>query len=144
MSTQLTDSELLAFCGLARMLVRLDHQFSHQERLALEELGPELSCPPPKLGIGSPYRSNPDEPDDGVDRFWALMDRSTTELADDQTLRGAALAVTRQFARQEIYLALYELAACDAICDPEWALLDWLSAQWDVHIDMSVEDSTEE
>ena len=45
MVADLTDSELLAFCGLVRYLVRLDGQISEQERVAIAQVGPTSGGP---------------------------------------------------------------------------------------------------
>ena len=159
MSAHLTDSELLCFCGLVRLLVRLDGQITFEERQAIEQIGPEMAVLPNP--IEAPYRDNPNT-DDGVDlrrpigapyrsaapdrgavpicapggrptaRFWDTMDQAAKVFRDDESVRRAALGVTRQEARQEIYVAVYDLAVCDTISKPEWSLLDWLSSQWDV------------
>jgi len=130
MSAHLTDAELLAFGGLVRLLVRLDGQITLEERQAIEQIGPEMSASP--TPIDAPYRDNPRREDDGADRFWNMMDEAARAFPDDDSVRQAALGVTRQEARQDIYVALYELAACDTISKPEWSLLDWLSSAWDV------------
>jgi len=130
MSTHLTDLELLAFGGLVRLLVRLDGQITAEERQAIEQIGPEMSASPPQLD--APYRDGPSEEDDRVDRFWNMMDQAAKVFPDDEAVRQAALGVTRQEARQDIYDALYELAACDTISKPEWSLLDWLTSNWEI------------
>jgi len=130
MAADLTDSELLAFCGLVRYLVRLDGQSSEQERVAIAQVGPNLAA---VTGlVNSPYREAPEGTDKGDERFWSMMDRAVVTLPDDASIRATALCVERPEARQEIYAALHEVAATDTINAPERSLLEWLSSEWGV------------
>ncbi|MFW5739243.1 MAG: hypothetical protein ACOC1F_02635 [Myxococcota bacterium] len=130
MYANLTDSELLVFCGLVRLLVRLDGSVSRQERAVLEQVGPELAARGPDAE--SPYRETAEGQDDGTDRFWNAMARAADAFVDGDSVRRAAMEVARESARQDIYAALYTVAASDMITDPEWSLLDWLSSAWEL------------
>ncbi len=126
----LSDTELLALCGLVRMLVRLDGQVSPEERQAVEEIGPALARR--DVDPGEPYRETSKELDDGVERFWATMDRAARSMTTEQDVREAAVRVTRQEAREQIHAALHALAASDVISEPEWSMLTWLASEWGI------------
>jgi hypothetical protein len=126
----LSESELLAFCGLVRMLVRLDGQVSPEERQAVEEIGPALARR--DVDPKEPYRETAKDEDDGVERFWATMDLAAGAMTTEQDVRDAAVGVTRQEAREQIHAALYALAASDVISEPEWSMLTWLASKWGI------------
>ena len=128
MCCELSNAELLTFCGLARLLVRLDGHISKEERDTLEAIGPELAVQ--HSGNASPYRDEPTPKDDGVDRFWNAMNNAAATFPDIESVRRGALSVTRTQARRAIYDALHELAASDIIVDSEWDMLEWLSSAW--------------
>lgn len=126
----LTDSELLAFCGLVRLLVRLDGEVSKEERRAIEEIGPALAHR--EVEPGEPYRETAPEAQDGVERFWSAMDQAAKSMSEESDVQKAALAVTRQEAREELHAALHHLAASDVISKPEWEMLTWLASVWNI------------
>jgi hypothetical protein len=125
----LTDSELLAFCGLVRVLVRLDGEVSPEERRAIEEIGPALARR--EAEPGEPYRAISEE-EDWVERFWSMMDRASKSMTGESEAQKAALEVTRQEAREELHAALHHLAASDVISKPEWDMLTWLASVWSI------------
>lgn len=130
MNIELSNEELLVFCGLARLLVRLDGRFSTEEREVLETIGPELAV---RSDVKpDPYREGPSRKDDGVDRFWRAMDEAARAFPDGEAVRRRASDVTRPGARQAIHAALFALAASDTIEGNEWALLEWLASEWDL------------
>ena len=132
MAAALTDEELLAFCALTRLLVRLDHRITEQEREAIERVGPQLATADPMSK--DPYRGAPDSCDDAIETLWTMMERAAAELTDDDSIRQAACGVTRQVAREDIYAALYDIAASDAISDAEWTIMEWLSSEWGISV----------
>lgn len=132
----LTDSELLAFCGLVRLLVRLDGEVSKEERHAIEEIGPALAYR--EVEPGEPYREPVAEGKDGVERFWSMMDQAAKSMKGESDVQKAALEVTRQEAREELHAALYQLAASDVISKPEWEMLTWLASVWSIPLGEAV------
>ncbi len=126
----LTDSELLAFCGLVRVLVRLDGEVSPEERHAIDEIGPALARR--EAEPAEPYREAVSEGQDGVERFWAMMDRAAKSMKGESDVQNAALEVTRQEAREELHAALYQLSVSDVISKPEWEMLTWLATVWNI------------
>jgi hypothetical protein len=126
---RLQDHEQLAFAGLARLLIRADGTFSTEEAGALEEVALDLLGAPG--AADSPYRAcKPEEVN--PDAIWELIDRAASELPEDESVKKAALAVTRPEARTAIYGALFEIASSDVIALEEWPLLDWLAEEWAV------------
>lgn len=120
--------ELLAFAGLARVLIRADGTFSAEEAAALEQVAEGLFAP----GQGdSPYREG-QQPAGDPDAIWNLLDRAATELRDEESVKRAAQAVVRPDARTAIYDALFHIASSDVVTGDEWPLLDWLAAEWAV------------
>lgn len=136
----LSDDERLAFAGLVRALVRLDGAFTEVERAAIDEIGAELLAVRASLDA-SPYRSRAPEAESeagelaaAADAMWELVARAGTELPDEEAIRRAALAVTRQDAREAIYEALFTIGAADAIDAGESTLLEWLRTSWQVEV----------
>lgn len=136
MTATLTEEELLAFAGLARLLVQADGNFTEDERAALEDVSAELFGVT-DMGSG-PYREGPvvAQPPKN-DAVWALLQRAQLLLPDEPSVRTAALGVTRQHARETIFGALYTVAAADVIDKSEWPLLDWLTSEWNISSESS-------
>jgi hypothetical protein len=122
--------ELLAFAGLARVLIRADGTFSAEEAAALEQVAEDLLAP---KAAESPYRQEGQPPAD-PDAIWNLLDRAATELRDEEAVKQAAQAVVRPEARGAIYDALFHIASSDVVTGDEWPILDWLAAAWAVEI----------
>jgi hypothetical protein len=127
--TALELHEQLAFAGLARVLVRADGTFSSEEAAALEQVARDILGP--AATPASPYREA-STPEGDPDAIWALVDRSASELPDEEAVRIAARRVTRREAREAIFGALLEIASSDVISSEEWPVLDWLAGEWAV------------
>lgn len=130
----LSSEELLAFAGLARLLIAADGRFSDAEAAALEDAAADL-CGTPALG-GGPYREQAVREETTYDprQVWEALDHAAAALPDEASVKQAAQAVTRQQAREAIFGALYVIAASDVIAKSEWPLLEWLTAEWGVAI----------
>ena len=120
--------ELLAFAGLARVLIRADGTFSAEEAAALEQVAEDLLAP---KSSDSPYRQEGQSAVD-PDAIWNLLDRAATELRDEEAVKRAAQAVVRPGAREAIYDALFHIASSDVVTGDEWPILDWVAAEWAV------------
>jgi uncharacterized tellurite resistance protein B-like protein len=120
--------ELLAFAGLARVLIRADGTFSAEEAAALEQVAEEFFAA--KSG-DAPYRQEAQTMPD-PDAIWNLLDRAASELGDEEAVKRAAQAVQRPEARGAIYDALFHIASSDVVSGDEWPILDWLAAEWAV------------
>jgi len=118
--------ELLAFAGLARVLIRADGTFSAEEAAALEQVAEDLFAP---KSDETPYRQDGQTIPD-PDAIWTLLDRAATELRDEAAVKTAAQAVVRPEARGAIYDALFHIASSDVVTSEEWPILDWLAVEW--------------
>jgi hypothetical protein len=137
----LTDDELLAFAGLARLLIQADGKFSQDEADVLEDFAEELfggtaEDGKPTLAADGPRGGDETDDDEGPRRspVFDLIERGAAALPDEAAVRRAAQGVTRQEARELIFDVLYEVAACDVISRSEWPLLEWLMAEWNVQV----------
>lgn len=132
----LTDDEQLALAGLLRVAVRLDGQFSAAERGALDTIAEELFAEEPSPESKSPYRGALADASyagkSPAKALGTLLDRAARELPDDESVRNAARAVKRPYAREILYGAVYSVVAADTITSPEWMLLNWLEREWDL------------
>jgi hypothetical protein len=135
----LTPGELLAFAGLARLVIQADGRFTQDEQVALEAASAELFTEPPAVE-GGPYRTQASGEDEEAatkpdpELLWSLIERSQAALPDEDAVRRAAKAVTRQEAREAIFGVLYEVAASDVITKSEWPLVEWLASEWNITI----------
>jgi hypothetical protein len=136
---KLTPDELLAFGGLALWLIRADGQLSEAEGQALEAAAADLFGDETPQATDGPYRTSPvdaddDAPDDAPkeNEVLAVLERAQLALPDEEAVRRAARAVTRQEARELIYAVLFDVAASDTISKSEWPLLQWLTTEWNV------------
>ena len=122
--------ELLALVGLARILIRADGTFSAEEAAALQDVAAALLPQGPDT---TPYREGSDEgPTAEHEVIWALLDRASTELRDEDAVKAVARTVVRPEARVAIYDALFQVASSDVVSSDEWPILDWLAEQWAV------------
>lgn len=134
----LTDAEKLALAGLLRIAIRLDGRVTPEERSTLDAIADELfAVPSEQKFTGNPFRSaltDPEHPggDAPAQALGALMERAAKEFPDDEAVRGAARAVTRQEAREILYGAVFSIAASDTISNAEWSLLRWLESEWNI------------
>ena len=106
----MTREEKLTLVGLARLMVRLDYQFSQEEAGALGHLIDEL----------------------GDEQFWKLVEDSAGIAPDD--LRERAAGITSEDAQEMIYGSLYEIAIAGSIDPSENDLLDWLEDTWGLEV----------
>jgi len=106
----MTQQEKLVLVGLARLMVRLDHEFTEEEAGALAHLIDEL----------------------GSDQFWKLIDESSA--LEDEAIRKAAAEIEREEAQEMIYGSLYEVAIAGSIDEGENELLDWLEETWNLEV----------
>lgn len=130
----LTDDELLAFAGLARLLVCADGTFTDDEAAALDEaFGDLFSTGAEAQG---PYRTAPVEspPEALPVDLRELLERASEALPDEDAVMAAARRVTRQEVREAIFGVLYVVAASDVITKNEWPLIDWLIKEWGVQV----------
>ena len=134
MSQRLTDSELLAFAGLARISFRLDGAFTAAERGALIDVSRDLLLQ--EDVAPGPYRTppvvGPAPVADVAEEIWRFIERAADELPDEESAQEAALLVTDDDSRQRIFDALVAIAASDAISEGEWSMLEWLETAWEV------------
>lgn len=109
----LSPAEQLVLAALLRMAVRLDGKFSEAEREVLEDLALDF----------------------GEKTFWQLMDEAGRTLADDRSIRDAALGVENQPARELIFQLVWTVTSSDSVQSKEQALLDWLKESWQLQPD---------
>lgn len=134
---QLNDSELLTLAALARLMIRLDGQFTEDEERALGEIADAIAAPASQRGeenLGDgPYRGS-GEPDEalGEAAFFELIELAAEELPDDASVREAARAVERPEARASIHALLHHLAIANTAQPRELALLEWLATEWQI------------
>ncbi|MBX3260085.1 MAG: hypothetical protein KIS78_04750 [Labilithrix sp.] len=130
----LTDDELLAFGGLARLLVRADGSFTEDEAVALEDAFLDLFST--SAEAQGPYRTAPIEsrPEALPVDLQELLERAGAALPDEAAVLAAARRVTRHEAREAIFGVLYVIAASDVITSSEWSILDWLTKEWGVQV----------
>ena len=100
----------LTLVGLARLMVRLDHQFSQEEAGALGHLVDEF----------------------GDEQFWKLVEDSAG--VEPGVLRQRAAAISDEESQELIYGSLYELAIAGSIDPGENDLLDWLEETWGLEV----------
>lgn len=105
----LTADERLALGGIVRLIVRADGSFSEEEEARIDRIGEELG---------------------GRDAFWKAISDSAQAFRDDETVRGAVLAVTRAEARELILDVVTGVAAADTISPSEMGLIDGIRAAW--------------
>lgn len=118
MTEALTESERLTFGALLRALVRLESWSNPEEQTAVWRAARELVAVDPGGDVG--------------DAVTALLERSAERYPDDESMRAAAVQVTRQEAREAIFGALYEVSTAGTITAVESQLLDWLAEQWGI------------
>lgn len=116
---RLTPAEMLVLAGLLRKLVRIDGRFSEEERAAIS-------------GIAGTVSESDDGKPIGARTLFGRIEQASEHYPDDQTLRSAALAMSRPEARQTIHALLFDVAASDAIGKGEADLLDWLEEKWEL------------
>ncbi len=133
MDDTLDSSEELALVGLLRLMVRLDRQGSPEERDAYRS-ALRAALAPVSTDPTATYRESPAAPTIDEAHIAALEGRADQELSTDESVRIAALAVTRQSARDTIFAALSDLSAAEGPLGGEIALLDWLAAEWSIVI----------
>lgn len=135
---QLSGSELLALAALLRTAIRQDGAFSDDERAILSRIA---------LAVGS---SEGGETPASMSAFrqtsrrtgpigeaglYELLDLAGTELPNDDAIKEAVRAVTRQDARETIYGLVFEIASSDTVQHSENRLLDWLVEEWELRIE---------
>lgn len=134
MSQRLTESELLAFAGLVRILFRLDRVFTEAERETLVKVSRDLL--PQEDGAPGPYRELPVVEavplEVTADAIWAVIERAAKELPDEESVQESARAVTNPASRRVIFDAIEAIAASDAIAGGEWSMLEWLENEWEI------------
>ena len=134
---QLNDSELLTLAALARLMIRLDGQFTEDEERALGEIADAIAAPASQRGEDSPedgpYRGS-GEPIEalGEAAFFELIELAGEELPDDASVREAARSVERPEARASIHALLHHLAIANTAQPRELALLEWLATEWQI------------
>lgn len=130
---ELSEQELLVFAGLARVLIRLDGQFSAAEAECLEELAGQLAAP----GLGEParrdpYRGSPSRQPLGADGLYDALDEAARTYPDDAAVRASVRAVERPEARLYVHAMLHALARADLATRSELSMLDWLAEEWNL------------
>jgi hypothetical protein len=135
---QLTSEELLVLAALLRCVIRIDRQFTAPEQEAVGRVAMRVAAPPEGEDpeATTPYRESARalEPI-GEERLFELIELAGEELPDDDSIREAALAVTRQEAREAIYGLVWEVAASDVAFRGESKLLDWLIGAWNLPVE---------
>ncbi len=120
---KLDQQELLALAGLVRLMIRLDGRFTPEERRALSFVASAVAQPADG-GDGSQRL--------GPERWAAWIEHTVRTLPDDGSIRDAALAVTRQPARDAIHALLTRIASADFAEGGEQGLLRWLAREWNI------------
>lgn len=105
---ELTDDERLALSGLLRFIIAADGRFSPEEAATLGRRSAELG---------------------GAEVYRLLADAQRV-FADEDSVRIAAKAVTRENVRAFMYQLLAELAHADGMSAEESSLLGWLRVTW--------------
>lgn len=105
---ELEHGEKLVLVGLVRLMIRLDGEFSEDEREFLDDLVAEL----------------------GEESFNALADEVTEKMQDEDAVRYYAERTQRQIAQELIYGTLFDLGAKGTIVSSESELLEWLRTTW--------------
>lgn len=131
---QLNDSELLTLAALARLMIRLDGQFTEDEERALGEIADAIAAPASQRDGGDgPYREGAEPVEAlGEAAFFELIELAGEELPDDASVREAARAVERPEARASIHALLHHLAVANTAQPRELALLGWLATEWQI------------
>ncbi len=104
----LDHGEKLALVGLVRLMIRLDGEFSEEERAMLDDIVDEL----------------------GEAEFDKLAAEVAEKMQTEDQVRYYAERVERKEAREQIFEVLYALAIPGSIVAAESALLDWLRDRW--------------
>lgn len=104
----LDHGEKLALVGLVRLMIRLDGEFSEEERALLDDIVAEL----------------------GEEEFDKLAGEVAEKMQTEEHVRYYAERVERKEAREQIFEVLYALAIPGSIVPSESALLDWLKERW--------------
>ena len=104
----LAHDEQLALVGLVRLMIRLDGEFSEEERALLDDLVDDL----------------------GEETFAALAEEVGEKMQDEDAVKYYAARVERREAQEQIFELLYAMAVPGSIVPAESALLDWLKEQW--------------
>ena len=104
----LSENELLALVGLAKLVVRADHELSPEEATRLNALARRVGAGP----------------------WGAAVAEAQRRLKTEGQARAVAALVVREEARRWIYAALEELAGADGLVPEERQVLAWLEAQW--------------
>jgi hypothetical protein len=139
MATSLTDDEQLALIGLLRFATRLDGRTSHEELVVMQDVLREALASHDDAQ-STPYRASPDTT--AVDeRILALEARADETFFDDDSVRRAALTVTRPAAREIIFAAVSDVALTHAMNAQETWLMDWLAENWGLTVE-TPEDET--
>jgi hypothetical protein len=127
----LKEHEQLALIGLLRFVVRLDGHTSPEELESLQSALRGLYMPQVDEPT-TPYRVGAALPQSVEDQIAALEARADKKFFDDDSVRRAALTITRPEAREIIFAAVADLAASDGIALQEGWLLDWLADVWEL------------
>lgn len=105
---ELEHGEKLVLVGLVRLMIRLDGEFSEDEREFLDDLVTEI----------------------GEESFNALAAEVTEKMQDEEQVRYYAERTQRQIAQDLIYGTLFDLGAKGTIVSSESELLEWLRTTW--------------
>jgi len=110
----LTPDERTALVGLMKVIVMSDGNVSEDELEHVESLVEAF----------------------GPDDYQRTLDSVETRFKDDAAFRKFLTGVTRQEARELIFATLLESAGEGALEGNEVEMLDWLSATWNVKIEI--------
>jgi hypothetical protein len=129
---RLTGAEMMLLAGLVRKLVRMDGHFTDAERDGIAKIAQTVT-EDDAVEAGTPYRADVKAPKPiGAKALFERIEQASEKYPDDQTLRTAALALTRPEAREIIHALLFDVAASDAIGKGEADLLEWLEEKWEL------------
>ncbi len=106
----LTDEELLAMVGLAKLVVRADNELSDDEVSALRALAVDV----------------------GDVRWQQALADATRRFRTRSDAMFYAKNVARAEAQQVIYEAMVKLSESDAVVPEEQRILDWLADLWEL------------
>lgn len=136
---RLTGAEMMLLAGLVRKLVRMDGRFTEAERDGIARIA-ETIAEDDAVDAGTPHRAGAKAPQPiGAPALFDKIEQASETYPDDPTLRAAALALTRQEAREIIHALLFDVAASDAIGKGEADLLEWLEEKWELEASDVVE-----
>jgi hypothetical protein len=110
----LSHEERLALVALLEVVLESDRSVSDEEAADIDQVVGEL----------------------GHEEYERLVVEVDQRFPTEDELKGFLPSITRQDARELIYGTVLDTAIEDAVDARESAILDWLSALWNVHVEL--------